>query len=85
MTSPGKYNIEFKSRFGFVPAQTVNAALRYLRKIDPTSHEYLQRGWNGQATLIYLESELSTQIIGDELTKFIQKYDHLYFYLGKKA
>ena len=80
-----KTHIEFKSNFGFVPAQTVNAAIREIKKNDATSHEHLQRGWDGQKTHVYLKTDLTSVEVRSILTKFIQKYDYLYFYLTVKA
>ena len=80
-----KFNIEFKSNFGFVSGATVNAAIRHIKSVDPMSKERLQRGWNGQATLVYLSSGLTAENVRNELTKFIQKHDNLHFYLNKVA
>ena len=79
-----KFHIEFKSNFGFVPGKTVNSALKAIKNIDPSSHEHYQRGWDGQKTHVYLKSELTSVEARQILTKFINKYDYLYFYLTVK-
>ena len=76
-----KTHIEFKSNFGFVPGKYVNQAIKLLKSLEPSSHEHLQRGWDGHISHVYLKTQLTSVEVRQALTAFIQMYEGLYFYV----
>lgn len=74
-----------KSNFGYISPNTVEAAIRRLRKEDPQVREKYQRGQINNSWVLYLETSLSLIDINRILTNFIQRYDYLYFNVTSKG
>lgn len=79
-----KTEITFGSNFGYVSPRTVDAAIRKIRKADASAKERYGRGKIGNGHIVYLNTSLTSTELRKLLTDFIQKYDHLKFYLTVK-
>lgn len=78
--------IEFKSNFGMISGNTIDAAFRTIKKIDSTAFQHYEKNWDNRNRIysLFVTSERTPQELREQLTHFIQRYDYLYFYLTVK-
>lgn len=76
--------INFKNDKFYISPNTINSAIKELRKEDKDLKEMYERGKVSNGWIIYLKTELNTPKIRSILTPFIEKYEHLYFNVVKK-
>lgn len=81
-----RVHIEFKSNFGMISPNTIDAAFRSIKKIDTSAFQHFEKNWDNRNRIfsLFVTSERTPQELRQQLTNFIQKYDYLYFYLTVK-
>jgi hypothetical protein len=81
-----KMEIEFKSNFGMISPNTIDAAFRQIKRIDKKAFQHYEKNWDNYRRVfsLFVTSERTPQELREQLTHFIQRYDYLYFYLTVK-
>lgn len=81
-----RMHIEFKSNFGMISGNTIDAAFRVIKRFDKSAFQHYEKHWDNRARIfsLWVTSEKTPQELRKQLTHFIQRYDYLYFYLTVK-